>query len=480
MARLDDLQDLLLRRGIIYPDSEVHGAIAGFYDYGSVGSEIKRRWEAYWRAYFLGLNPNFHEIETTNVMPEPVFKASGHLAHFFDPIVECSKCKTRVRADHILEEFLGEKFEGKTAKELNELIKQHKVVCPKCKSYFKDAETFTLMFPLKIGAAEAAAVGYLRPETAQGPYTAFKREFKVNRERLPLGLATIGRAFRNEISPRQLVIRQREFTQAELQIFFDPERLPAVNFASVKDYKIRALFAGSQEKTELKPAEFAKKTGMAEFFAYLLVKQQQFFDSLGLEARAHELSAEERAFYNKYHWDLEVFMPSLDKWVEVAGFHYRTGHDLEGHEKVSGTSMSVNVDGRKFTPHVLELSFGVDRSVFALLDNAFRKGKEGFYLALPRRVAPWDAGVYPLVNKESLPEKAESVAKLLRVAGFKTFLDDGGSIGRRYARADEIGVPFGITIDFDTLKDNTVTVRDRDSTKQERVKIEDLPLKLSK
>lgn len=483
--RIEVLNKILLQRGIIYPNSEFHGSVSGFYDYGSVGSEIKHRWENYWRTFFLALHDNFHEIEPTNIMPEKVFKGSGHLEHFFDPVAECSKCGEIVRADHILEEILHETFEGVTAEELTKIIDEHNIRCPKCGGRFKKIRTFTLMFPVEVGAGDDVAIAYLRPETAQGAYSAFKREFRVNRQKLPLGLAVVGRAYLNEISPRQGVIRAREFTQAELQIFFDPNNLPEVPFNHVEKRKINILMAGAKKPTTMSAMEIVKKLSMEPFFVFYLAKMYQFMELMGFNEnnfRLHQLSDEEKAFYNKYHIDLECYSPSLDKWIEVAGFHYRTDHDLKGHQKVTGESMEVTYgEGRKCLPHVLELSFGVDRNVFLILDNALTGPDEKHnyaYLKLPNAVAPYDAGVYPLVNKEGLPKKAREVYNLLGSVGFRVFYDGTGSIGRRYARADEIGVPFGITIDFDTLNNDAVTIRMRDSTEQVRVKIQDLCTKL--
>ncbi len=475
MTTFEHLMEVCLKRAIIYPDSEPHGAIAGFYDYGSVGSEIKRRFENEWRNYFLNVNDNYHEIETCSIMPEKVFKASGHLDHFFDPIAECGKCHTKSRADHLLEDVLGEKFEGLDADRLNELIKEHNLVCPKCKSQFKDIENFIMMFPVTIGAGDSTSLGYLRPETAQGPYSAFKREFRANRQRLPLGLGIVGRAYRNEISPRQATIRQREFTQAELQIFFDPEEEPEVPFDKVADKLVRLWPQGAKKVKEVTAKEAMKVTGMSEFFVYHLALVQDFFRRIGLyeHVRAYEVPEAERAFYNKYQWDHEIFMPSMDKWLEVMGFHYRTDYDLKSHSKATGEKM--NVPGKGYVPHVLELSFGVDRCVLALLDTSYKKDDKREWFALNPLVAPWDVGVYPLVNKDKLPQRAREIQQLLKLEGLKVFYDSGGSIGRRYARADEIGVTYGVTIDFDTLEDDTVTVRFRDSTEQKRVKISDLP-----
>ncbi|MCD6414156.1 MAG: glycine--tRNA ligase [Candidatus Diapherotrites archaeon] len=483
--RIELLNKILLQRGVIYPNSEFHGNISGFYDYGSIGSEIKHRWENYWRTFFLALNDNFHEIEPTTIMPEKVFKGSGHLEHFFDPVAECSKCGERVRADHIVEDVLHETFEGVTAEELSKLIKKHNIRCPKCGGEFKEIKTFTLMFPVQVGTGDDIVTAYLRPETAQGAYAAFKREFRVNRQRLPLGLAVVGRAYRNEISPRQGVLRAREFTQAELQIFFDPDKLPEVPFDHVEKQEMNILLEGTKNPIMITGKEATKKLGMEPFFVFHLAKMCQFMESMGFNKdnfRLHQLSEKEKAFYNKYHIDLECYSPSLDKWVEVAGFHYRTDHDLKGHQEITGETMEVSYgDGQKCLPHVLELSFGVDRNVFLILDNSLAEPDEKHkynYLKLPSVVAPYDVSVYPLVNKGGLPEKAREVYNMLGSVGFRVFYDGTGSIGRRYARADEIGVPFGITIDFDTLKDNTVTIRMRDSTEQVRVKVQDICTKL--
>jgi glycyl-tRNA synthetase len=295
-------------------------------------------------------------------------------------------------------------------------------------------------------------------------------------------LAIVGKAFRNEISPRNVLIRQREFTQAELQIFFDPDTIKEhPRFKEVQSYKLR--LCPSKNRKSGKVADVAAKDVVSmlklpKFYVYHMVRIQQFYlDRLGLPRkvfRFKELTDDEKAFYNKYHWDIELNLESLGRFTEVAGCHYRTDHDLAGHEKVSGESMKVNVEGKKFIPHVLELSFGVDRNVYALFELAITEEKDRTVMKFPRRVSPFDAGLFPLVNKDGLPEKTREVQIVLKKAGFNVFYDSGGSIGRRYRRIDEIGVAAGITVDHQTLKDTTVTLRDRDSMKQIRVKISEL------
>lgn len=483
-SRLELIETLAKRRGFFFPSSEIYGGMAGFYDYGSSGTLLKRKLESLWRKYFLGLNDNFFEIEAANIMPEKVFVASGHKENFVDPTVKCKKCGTLHRADHIIEDYLKESFEGITPIELTELIRQHKIRCTKCKGELGDVSILNMMFPVQIGA-DLEVKAYLRPETAQGAYVNFSRQFEIQRKRLPLGLSIVGKAFRNEISPRQLTTRMREFTQAELQVFFDADKINEhEKWNEVKNYKLILYPVAGREKTsaEITCEEANKKMEIPKFYAYHLAKVQQFFlEKLQIpkdKFRFRELSAEERAFYNKIHWDIELNLETVG-WKEVGGVHYRTDHDLSGHGKVSGQNQEVFFNEKKFVPHVLELSFGVDRIIFSLIDLNYDTDEKRTVLKLPPVVAPFSASIFPLVNKDGLDKKAQEVYETLKKY-FDIFYDDSGSIGRRYARADEIGIPFCITVDHQTLEDGTVTIRDRDSTKQERVKIENLKEILSK
>jgi glycyl-tRNA synthetase len=279
----------------------------------------------------------------------------------------------------------------------------------------------------------------------------------------------------------------REFTQAELQIFFDPDTITEhPRFHEVENYVLRVFPAVNRESgriDEIPAKDVVKKLGMPKFYVYHMAKIQQFYlEKLKLPRelfRFRQLTDEEKAFYNKYHWDIELNLESLGGFKEVAGLHYRTDHDLAGHQSVSGEGMEVNIDGKKFIPHVLELSFGVDRNIYALFELALVEEKVGgeqrSVLKFPRLVSPQDAGIFPLVNKDGLPEKAREIQALLKEHGFIVFYDQSGSIGRRYRRIDEIGVAVGITVDYDSLQHGDVTLRDRDSMKQVRVKISELP-----
>lgn len=516
-----DFEEMARRRGFFWQSSELYGGLAGFYDYGHLGALVKRKWENLWRGYFLGLGDNFFEIEPAHIMHEKVFVGSGHVKCFVDPVVKCRKCGNIERADHILEDVLHERFEGITPEHLSDIIITHNVKCQKCKGPLEEVSVFNMLFPLSVGAEQTDALNrmttssstssasnrlpqkaYLRGETAQGVYVNFPRIFEHLRKQLPLGLAIVGRAYRNEISPRGLLLRMREFTQAELQIFFDADKINKhPDFDSVASYQLLVLPAGQQaaekqkgkkegtEKAKAEKAETAaqkmekiscadvvKAWKLPEFYVYYMAKVQQFYlSAIGVPAesfRFRQLSDEEKAFYNKYHFDVELRMAA--GWKEVGGVHYRTDHDLAGHQSISKKDMAVTIDGKKIVPHVLELSLGVDRNILALLERAYVEEKERSVLKFPRVLSPFDCAVFPLVNKDGMPERAQNIKKALQAAGLNVFYDDSGSIGRRYRRMDEIGTAVCITVDGQTLQDATVTLRDRDSMKQVRVRVEDL------
>ncbi len=484
-----ELATFCKKKGFIYPSSEIYGGVAGLYDYGHLGTRLKKNFEALWRKYFLGLNDNFHEIETANIMHASVFKASGHLENFIDPAVDCSKCDFSERADHFVEAAVGERVEELSVDELNNLIERENLTCPKCKSALKKVSIFNMMFPLQMGVG-AKNTAYLRPETAQSPYVNFKLQYELLRKKLPLGLALVGRAYRNEISPRNLTLRQREFTQAELQIFFNPQRINEhKHFELVKGYKLRTHLVIDRKKKKIveRTAKQLVDEGLPKFYVYHLVKIQQFYlEQLNVppeKFRLYQLNEKEKAFYNKYHFDLEVDLEEYG-FTEMGGLHYRTDHDLHGHQDISKEKMEIfdEESGSRFIPHVLELSFGVDRNVYALLDLSYDADKKrgNLVLHLANGLTPFFCAVFPLVkNKPELVALAEDVYDELKEE-FSCFYDEASSVGRRYARADEIGLRYAITVDFDSLEDKCVTIRDRENTKQERVKISELKGRLSK
>lgn len=480
---ISKMDDFAKKKGFFWPAGEIYGGFTGFYDYGSNGTLLKRKFENTWRKYFLGLSENFFEIEPTDIMNEKVFVASGHVENFVDPVAKCSKCGTQHRADHILEDFLKESFEGLTPDELKKIIKEKKIKCPNCKGELKDVYVLNMMFPVDIGSEKK---GYLRPETAQGAYINFLRHFNILRNRLPLGLAIVGKAFRNEISPRNLTTRMREFTQAELQIFFDPLNLNEhADWNEVKSYKLmlHPVIKRDKKPVEMKCEDAVEELKLPKFYVWHMAKVQQFYlETMKIQKskfRFRELSEEERAFYNKIHWDIELDLPSLGGFKEVGGVHYRTDHDLLGHQKVSNKSQEIFFNGKRFIPHVLELSFGVDRNIYALIELFYEEDGDRTVLHLPPKVAPFQVAVFPLVNKDGLDKKAREVFEILNKK-FDVVSDSSGSIGKMYYREDERGTSYCITIDYDTMKKEDVTVRDRDSKEQVRVKIKDLEKTLDK
>jgi len=476
---IEEMSTFCKRKGFVYPSSEIYGGLAGLYDYGHLGTLLKKNFEDMWREYFLSLDDNFFEIEASEIMHESTFVASGHLKNFVDLAAKCQKGHAE-RADHLLERKLKKKFEGLAAEELFEKIKENKIKCPVCGSDIEKVEVMNMMFPVYLGIGNVMK-GYLRPETAQSPYVNFKRQLEAMRKKLPLGLALIGRAYRNEISPRNFILRQRAFTQSELQIFFNPNKIDEHDdFKSVEDYKLQVMFADERSAIhKISCGELSKK--LPKFYVYHMAKVQQFYlDVLKFPSdkfRLYELNDKEKAFYNKYHFDMEADLDTIG-WTEIGGIHYRTDHDLKGHQEVSKQSMEFLDEETKerFIPHVLELSFGVDRNFYSIINCAYNydKSRENIVLKLNPKLAPIKLGVFPLVsNKKEIVDLAKKVHNDLKKCWGASF-DTGGSIGRRYARMDEIGTPLCITVDFESLEDDSVTIRERDTTQQIRVEISQL------
>jgi glycyl-tRNA synthetase len=475
--RYDEVMSLSLRKGFIWPSVDIYGGFAGFYDYGHLGAAMKRKWEDLWLKYFLGLSERYHLIDTSNILPYKSLKASGHVDHFTDVLVACSGCGTSHRGDHLIQDATGKSAEAMSTDEIDNEIQNLGLKCPKCGGDLQSSTEFNMMLPLSVGPT-GVDKAYLRPETAQGAFLNFKREFESLRRKIPFGLAIVGRAFRNEISPRQGTYRMREFIQAELQIFFNPSTFDdEVDFKSVENEVIRISFEETKEDgqvDEIRAGDLIDR--LPKFYVYHMVKIQQFYlDILNMPKerfRFAELGEKERAFYNKIHFDIEIKLDSLQGWGEINGIHYRTDHDLGGHQTGSNEKMTVTVDGERVLPHVLELSFGVDRNIWAFLD-IFYEMNERALLKLPRRIAPITVGIFPLVSKDGLPEVGREIYNSLS-EDFDCFYDESGSIGKRYARMDEIGTPLCLTVDYDSLENGDVTIRERDTTKQKRVPISEL------
>jgi len=481
----DVLIELAKRRGIFWPSYEIYGGVKGLITLGNVGFEIKRRLENLWIKYFV-YSRNFQIIESPVIGPRSVYVASGHEAQFTDKALKCDKCGSVFRADHLLSEAGINVPEGASLEYIDELVANNMVKCPNCGEKFSKSFQWLLMFKTEIGLGD---LGYLRPETAQGIFTEFKRLYVHGRSSLPMGVAQVGMFFRIEVSPRQGPIRLREFTIMEVEFFFDPETNTGPSDDRYLEETLPLLTAEDQEKgvSELRNVK-VKDAIKNNFFSnnwipFFLVLTKSFLNALWIpdgSYRFREKLPNERAHYAKQLFDCEVMLESWG-WTEVAGFAYRTDYDLSGHMKVSGEDMSIFISStnKRIIPHVVEPSFGAERLLYALLEYSLRIDEDKrVYLSLPPYLAPFDVSVFPLLSKPEFIAKAKEVAD--RLDGFKVNFDDSGSIGRRYARADEIGIPFAVTIDYQTFSDNTVTLRFRDTKEQRRISIDELSRELSR
>ncbi len=494
MAPLNErIMELALSRSFLIPSNEIYGHTAGFYDYGPVGCQIKRKIENTWREMFV-VREGFHEIETSSILPEIVLKASGHVTSFADPLVTCKKCKNKFRADHLLEEKTGDIYDGLPPNELAEKIKEEEIKCPRCKGDLESVGWFNLMFSTNIGPIEGSTA-YARPETAQGIFMDFQIIYRNFGNKLPMGIAQVGKSFRNEISPRKSLLRLREFTQMEVEYFFNPSNQGIVGFSEIENEKVRIMTREGQEQNgkrkgeilELSAKELVeKKIVPNEIMAYFLVREMQYYLSLGIKPDKmyfRQMPKDETPHYSLGNYDMEV--ETSYGVMETIGNAYRTDHDLKGHQEMSKQDLSVFVEEekKKIIPHVVEPSFGVDRLFWCMLEHCYRDKsdeKNWEWFDFPPKVAPYTAAVYPLLKKDGHPEKAREILEMLREEGLTVTYRQTGSIGRRYARADEIGVPYAITIDHQTLEDDTVTIRFRNDGKQERIKISELAKELKK
>ena len=521
------VSSLAKRRGFFQPASEPYGGLAGFFDYGPVGVKFRERLLRMWRRhYVLGLG--CLELDGALVGPEALFKASGHLSEFDDPLVECKECNKNYRADQLVKEG-----DGMSRDELAEVLKS--TCCPSCEGALSELSAFNLMFATQVGAGRGVR-GYLRPETAQSIFQCFPWLYRLNRNKMPLAVSQIGRSYRNEISPRQGLLRMREFTQMEVEHFFLSENEPLV--PSHLENVSLVLVPNEGESLEI-DIEKAVKTGVvsSSLVGTHLAAAQAFLLSVGIpkeSLRWRQHRKDEMAHYSQDCWDGEI-KTSLG-WIEVVGVAHRGDYDLRSHGTSSGSEFRVPVPntskaverwvlnvgtlGKEFKskageiqknamemelapgmkvsleggdivlgeeffkkettqesemvyPCVVEPSFGLDRLFYSILEAAWKEEGDRQWLSLPQAISPYDVLVAPLMTKDGLAEKAKEICNVLLEKGIDIFYDESGSIGRRYARADEVGIFFSLTVDHQTLKDSTVTLRERDSKNQSRLSIED-------
>jgi glycyl-tRNA synthetase len=557
------INELARRRGFFWQSYEIYGGVGGFVTYGPLGARLKQNIERKLRELFV-TKLGILEIESSVIAPDKVFEASGHVNHFKEPMVECLECNKRFRADHLLEEYAKKscvETEKMTLNEIQQALEKLGITCPECGGGFKQPQQFLTMFETTIGPY-SGATGYGRPEAAQGIFVEFNRLYQAAREKLPFGVIQIGHALRNEISPRQGLIRLREFTIADLEFFFDPEEPNCCLLKNVENETLTLYMTPERLKCSEKTIEITVKDALAQKFirsewqAFFMVMAKKLLIEIGVppeNQRFIEKTQWEKAHYASQSFDQEVCVDRWG-WIEVSGHAHRTDFDLSSHMKASGVDLRVykeyatpveeerlvvkpvmaklgpafkkeaakaaelieeapadkvaaslkengfymtgaykilpeHVDvshkksvvrGKRFIPQVVEPSFGCDRLFYVALEYAYCVKDDRVVMRFPRTIAPTQVGVYPLVSKDGITEKTREVHQLLVNEGLAAELDETGSIGRRYARADEAGVPLGITVDYETLKDNTVTVRDRDTWRQVRTRISDLPELLHK
>jgi glycyl-tRNA synthetase len=428
---MDKLVSLCKRRGFIFQSSEIYGGLASAWDYGPLGSELKNRLQSFWLREMTQLHENIVGLDAAIMMHPRVWEASGHVENFTDPLVDCKNCKLRFRADQIPEENL------KTKK------------CPECGGELTEPRNFNLMFKTHIGPVENdGSVVFLRPETAQGIYVNFRNILQSTRQKIPFGIAQVGKAFRNEITTKNFIFRTCEFEQMEMQYFVHP----------------------SEDK---------------KWFDYWKNERIRYYYKLGIrkdKLRFSEHGPDELAHYAKEAFDIQYEFPF--GWQELEGIHNRTDYDLKRHAEFSKKDMSYldDLTKERYLPYIIETSAGLTRSLLMVLSDAYDEeeveGETRVVMRFHPRLAPVTVGVFPLVKKDGLAERAREIAESLK-EDFSIFYDQGGAIGRRYRRQDEIGTPFCITIDYDTMEDGTVTLRYRDSMEQVRVKVEELSQKIS-
>ena len=555
----DKMTNISAKRGFLWPSFEIYSGVSGFTDYGPLGASLKNNIMQKWRKQYVS-GEGFYEIEGPTVMPKEVLKASGHVDNFTDPMTKCEECGEVFRADHIIEEVIGEDVESLENEELDQIVIDNNIRCPECGGKLANIWNYNLMFKTMIGA-KGDKVGYMRPETAQGIFILFKRLERFFRGKLPFGAVQLGKAYRNEISPRQGVIRLREFTQAEAEIFLNPKDKTTPKFAQIAD---EILYLNSQEVQENngEPLKITAKKALDkgivanEMLIYQLYLAKKFLNEIGIPddvLRFRQHLPGEMAHYALDCWDVEVLTDKYG-WVEIIGIADRGDYDLSSHSKYSNNELNVfieydepkkvkktvvkpnlskfgpifkgdspkikqaieetdptevmkaieedgkfvveldktyevpeellifedveeEINGEKIIPHVIEPSFGIDRIVYSVLLHSFHTAEnedDKDYFKFAKSIAPVQLGIFPLVNKEGPREIAIELTEKLRSHGFTVEYDASGTIGKRYARADEIGIPLAITVDFESLEDNQVTVRDRDTEQQERIAIDSL------
>ena len=542
----DEIMSIAKRRGIVYPSFDIYGGISGFYSYGPIGTLLKDNIIDLWKKFYV-VREGCLLIDTPNIVPYRILKASGHVDRFTDILVECEKCHSKYRADKIIEEQLGIDASEIPRDDMYRIVNEKELKCPVCEGKLGNPREVNLMFRTEIGFGETVKA-FLRPETAQGIFVEFNILYNIAKKKLPMGVAQIGRGFRNEISPRQGIIRLREFNMAEVEVFFDPREDDHPLFDNVKEEVVRVITRDDEIIESSVGDLYERGIIKGKLLAYYIGLTKRFLVALGIDEnklRFRQHKAHELAHYATDCWDAEIYLERFG-WTEVVGIANRSSYDLTAHSRESGvelvayrnlenpkkivkkvvipkynilgpmlkeklkhvekalkegkfrdsdSKLIVEVNGEtieipksaveikeeektimveKFIPWVVEPSYGIDRILYGVLEHSFSKDERGyFYFRFKPYIAPIKVGVFPIVNKEPFTTIARDIYMKFIEEGIIAYYDANDSIGRRYARMDEIGTPYCITVDGQTVKDGTVTIRDRDTREQIRISIEE-------
>ncbi|NIA04071.1 MAG: glycine--tRNA ligase [Nitrospiraceae bacterium] len=478
IEKIDEMATFCKRKGIAYPSGEIYGGLSGFYDFGPVGSELKRNIKnEYWTDFVIKRDDVFG-LDGSIITNPKVWEASGHVSKFVDIILKCPKCGYSTKADSYIYEKLGIHIENMTLDQIDQLVKDNNLKCPQCNSNFSYPSYFNLMFVSNYGPKSEADenIIYLRPETAQSIFVNFKNIIDTTRVKLPFGIAQTGKAFRNEISPRNFLFRMREFEQIEIEYFVNPNKVnECPYFESIENLTLPVLtrdeqIKGTNEIRNISIKELTKRANKWQL--YWLYKVFNWFDDHKIKRenlRIREHLKEELAHYAVACFDIEYHFPF--GWKEIHGNADRNTYDLTQHQNISRKKLTIFDEETKenILPRVAsEPSQGVERAVLAFLFEGYFNDDRSV-LSLDPRFAPIKVAVFPLIKKPELVEKAKEIYASLKETNYNITFDTSGSIGKRYARQDEIGTPFDITIDFTTLEDDTVTIRSRDTKEQKRI-----------
>ncbi|MBU1151507.1 glycine--tRNA ligase [Patescibacteria group bacterium] len=451
---MEKVTALCKRRGFVYPGSEIYGGLANTWDYGPYGAQLKQNIKNHWWKTFVSKREDIVGLDAAILMNPKVWEASGHVGNFADPLMDCKKCKERIRGDKLIEEHLGiDAAVGKSLEEVSKIVKENNLKCPKCKSCdWTEARSFNLMFKTHLGVTEESqSAVYLRPETAQGIFVNFKNVIQTTRSRIPFGIAQIGKAFRNEITPGNFTFRTREFEQMEIEFFLNPK-----------------------DKKENK-----------EKFNQWKEQSKKWYLDIGLKEdnlRFREHDKDELSHYSSMTFDIEYRFPF--GWGELMGIADRGNFDLTQHTEFSKKDLTYQdpQTNEKYLPQVIEPSFGMDRALLTVLLDAYDEdeinGETRVVMRFAKSIAPVKVAIFPLVKKPELQKVARKLFQELSEK-YQVEYDENGAIGKRYRRQDEIGTPHCLTVDFDGLEDGTVTIRERDTTAQKRLKLEDIEKELA-